>query len=134
MSRALSLKSWSLKIGGGGGFPETGDRGIGSGVGRDMDKGGSLDWATFHPLPLTPGKTLVILPSKVTSQGDPPTPALLGRTDCHLSKGSHNYAVYLCIPEPRSVLNTLESLRKWYIISLTRGIENSPTQKQRAER
>lgn len=38
----------------GGGFPETGDRGIGSGVGRDMDKGGSRDWATFHPLPLTP--------------------------------------------------------------------------------
>lgn len=101
-----------------------------------MDKRGSLDWATFHPLPLTPGKTLVIPHSKVTSQGDPPTPALLGRTDCHLCKGSHNYAVHLCIPEPRPVLNTLESLRKcWrYTISLTRGIENSPTQKQRAER
>lgn len=55
-----------------GGFPETGDRGIGSGVGKGMDKRGSLDWATFHPLPLTPGKTLVIPHSKVTSQGDPP--------------------------------------------------------------
>lgn len=59
------------------------------GWGGVWTKGASLDWATFHPLPLTPRKTLVIPHSKVTSQGGPPTPALLGRTDCHLSKDSH---------------------------------------------
>lgn len=100
-----------------------------------MDKGGSLDWATFPLLPLTHGKALVIPPSKVTSQGGLPSSCPPGRNDCYLSKGCNNYAVHLCIREPRSVLYSLESLRKcwWRMTSLACGVYNCPTQKQTAE-
>lgn len=82
-------------------------------------KGGSLNWAILYPLPLTPGKILVIPHCQVTSQGGPPTPDLQGRTDCHLSEGSNNCPVHLCAPKPRTTLNTLESLKRAQVRNLT---------------